>query len=459
MAPHLADLLTYTKSYEELSASVAPLVAEYLVLDHYTYEVHCFDPKDVFGMHYENICLAAAKNQAFGQESSRGPPQVILRGGVVQLIMQQFMARSRSHGYRRRTRAGLLCKFGSWLSTLTTHRFCLACLQGIPEHKFPCGHIFCEKCCAEMRQHQQKDPYLHRFEKCPLCMQPCDVRVRTKPPTAGMRVLSIDGGGIRAVIPIQFLRALDSALGLDMPIQEHFDFAYGTSLGSMVTLALFGLGMTVDEVHGLFTRLARRVFRGRKPFGFGFAAVAHSLIASYRNGQFPAEDIDGPLSEIFGDATMLDHPYMSAIGARVGFPIVDVDSRTAPSTCLVTSYNGAGQMSYPRPESRTTYQLLRSSDPEDEVQIKDAVRCASAAPWYFTPHAIPQHGEFMDGGISHNNPSRLALCELQRVVDQFVSVGTGSIRQHLPSTVSVHQMHGFIKCTPNTINALLEMRL
>jgi hypothetical protein len=140
----------------------------------------------------------------------------------------------------------------------------------------------------------------------------------------------------------------------------------------MVTLALFGLGMTVGEVHNLFTRLAERVFRGRPPFGFSFAASAHSLIASYRNGQFPAEDIDGPLSEIFGDATMLDHSYMSAIGARIGFPIVDVDTNRAPSTCLVTSYNGAGQVRHSDPDDKATYRVLRSSDSQNEIRIKDA---------------------------------------------------------------------------------------
>jgi hypothetical protein len=50
---------------------------------------------------------------------------------------------------------------------------------------------------------------------------------------------------------------------------------------------------------------------------------------------------------------------------------------------------------------------------------------------YFTPHEIPSHGMFMDGGISFNNPSPLALQELFRLApefrrpDQFVSVGTG----------------------------------
>jgi patatin-like phospholipase/acyl hydrolase len=44
-------------------------------------------------------------------------------------------------------------------------------------------------------------------------------------------MLSIDGGGVRAVVPIQFLRALEKALGLNMPVQEHFDLSYGTSSG------------------------------------------------------------------------------------------------------------------------------------------------------------------------------------------------------------------------------------
>ncbi|RYO00263.1 hypothetical protein AA0121_g13424 [Alternaria tenuissima] len=56
--------------------------------------------------------------------------------------------------------------------------------------------------------------------------------MRVKPATAGLRVLSIDGGGIRAAIPIQFLCALEKAVGLDMPIQEFFDLAYGTSSGT-----------------------------------------------------------------------------------------------------------------------------------------------------------------------------------------------------------------------------------
>jgi hypothetical protein len=135
-------------------------------------------------------------------------------------------------------------------------------------------------------------------------------------------------------------------------------------------LALYGLGMTVNEVDILFRRLAKRVFRGRDRFGVGFVTAAHSLIVSYLHGQFPSKDIDEPLHEIFGETSMLDHPYMSSIGARIGFPVVDLDNA---STCIVTSYNGASKGQHQDPEKdHATYRVLRSNGPHDEIRAKDA---------------------------------------------------------------------------------------
>jgi hypothetical protein len=138
----------------------------------------------------------------------------------------------------------------------------------------------------------------------------------------------------------------------------------------MVNQALFGLGMRVEKANKLFRELCLRVFRGRNRFGIGLPAAVHALIVSYRNGQFPAADIDGALSEIFGDATMLDHPYMTSIGARIGFPVVNVHSK---KTCIVTSYNGIGQ----RPsrddcKDEPLYKVLCSNEPGDEILVRDA---------------------------------------------------------------------------------------
>lgn len=100
-----------------------------------------------------------------------------------------------------------------------------------PEHLLPCGHMLCESCCTKHAHTTEKDPLLYRLEYCPLCKSTFHFSIRVRPATASVRVLSIDGGGIRAVVPIQFLRALERAVGIDMPVQEHFDLSYGTSSG------------------------------------------------------------------------------------------------------------------------------------------------------------------------------------------------------------------------------------
>lgn len=138
----------------------------------------------------------------------------------------------------------------------------------------------------------------------------------------------------------------------------------------MVNLALFDQGMTVEETYSLFKQLSTRIFRGRNRMGVGLAVAAHALIASYRNGRFPAGDIDGALLEIFKDATMLDHPYMSSIGARTGFPVVNADTL---ETCVVTSYNGAARGHGCSDSNKDmTYKVLRSAGALDEIHVKDA---------------------------------------------------------------------------------------
>lgn len=68
---------------------------------------------------------------------------------------------------------------------------------------------------------------------CILCGVKGEVIFRFVPPTAGARVLSLDGGGVRGVIPLIFLSHLQSLLSqLECPIQEFFDFVCGTSAGT-----------------------------------------------------------------------------------------------------------------------------------------------------------------------------------------------------------------------------------
>ena len=168
-------------------------------------------------------------NQALKSSSSSDAPVLLLRTQLVSLVEQDFLHRSKILCVHPRT--SLLTEFQQWLAVRKFYRLCLACMQAEPEHKLTCGHLICERCFISLGSSSEVDPHLYKLRCCPFCSTSCCASLRVKPATAGFRVLSIDVGGIRAAIPIQFLRALEQAVGIGMPIQELFDFGYGTSSG------------------------------------------------------------------------------------------------------------------------------------------------------------------------------------------------------------------------------------
>jgi hypothetical protein len=57
--------------------------------------------------------------------------------------------------------------------------------------------------------------------------------VKLKPPTAGVSLLSMDGGGIRGIVSIESLALVQSAFGSLCKIQDMFDMVFGTSAGRL----------------------------------------------------------------------------------------------------------------------------------------------------------------------------------------------------------------------------------
>jgi patatin-like phospholipase/acyl hydrolase len=55
--------------------------------------------------------------------------------------------------------------------------------------------------------------------------------IQLKPRCAGVRVLTLDGGGIRGVVELALLQALAEETGLGVPIRDYFDLIVGTSTG------------------------------------------------------------------------------------------------------------------------------------------------------------------------------------------------------------------------------------
>lgn len=105
-----------------------------------------------------------------------------------------------------------------------------------PEQVFTCGHAICDVCVEIFGNAILEHEYCY-IVICILC-QNGNLVAKLKPPTAGVRILSIDGGGVRGVIPLEFLSLLQDLVGTACPIQDLFDLAIGTSSGKKLRVSI-----------------------------------------------------------------------------------------------------------------------------------------------------------------------------------------------------------------------------
>lgn len=124
-----------------------------------------------------------------------------------------------------------MARFRDTWAEMSSQDTCLVCLMRSPQHKASCGHKFCETCVQIFGYFDEHDPFLFHIDDCPLCTKDAALVVRIRPPTAGQTILCIEGGGVCGIIPLINLMLIQEALELEIPIQEFFTLAYGTSAG------------------------------------------------------------------------------------------------------------------------------------------------------------------------------------------------------------------------------------
>ncbi|KAL5344410.1 hypothetical protein ACLOAV_010670 [Pseudogymnoascus australis] len=181
---------------------------------------------------YKEICRQVCRTGVLAHE---GSTHLILPSSFIRLLEVEFVKQAEAFAKLDDVSSAMwhlrmLSEFNrDWL-TIRLENTCLVCLSGRPQYRLPCRHIICDNC---VRRHGDKsDVWNFEIRQCFLCKSDTPgVNIQVRPPTATARLLSIDGGGARGIIPLVFLQALEERIGLPYPVQGNFDFIFGTSSG------------------------------------------------------------------------------------------------------------------------------------------------------------------------------------------------------------------------------------
>ncbi|KAF2683588.1 FabD/lysophospholipase-like protein, partial [Lentithecium fluviatile CBS 122367] len=289
---------------------------------------------------------------------------------------------------------------------------CYACLFGRPEYTLPCGHVICFDCIREFDQSFESNRYpgvaIHTI--CVLCSSARQTHgiwpytVEYQPDLSGVRVLSLDGGGVRGIIQLSVLQRLEQLVDLDIPFGDLFDLMVGTSAGGMIAIGLGIHNLSVEDCIAKFKVFCTKAFETKwltKNPIFGWTARAFWASSIYKT-----EPLEDALTEMFGKKPFFGHHQNVS---RVAV------TTTVDEKCrLLANYNwGYGE------------RYLNSN-----INTSLAARCTSAAPMYFDP-ALHDGNECRDGGLLENNPVRVAVNEARTVFgpntvfDTVLSLGCG----------------------------------
>ena len=228
---------------------------------------------------------------------------------------------------------------------------------------------------------------------------------------ARTRILSIDGGGIRGLIPALVLAEIERRAG--KPVSELFDLVAGTSTGGILAC---GLTLPGEGPAPKYTAAELVEFYEREGPGIFSRSLGKQItsLGGVIDERYPSEPLRDALERAFGDTRL----------------------REALTRVLVTAYEI---------ERRTPW-FFRSerarTDPAYDFTMAEVALATSAAPTYFEPVKLADsvhprdYYALVDGGVFAVNPGMCAWAEA-RALDLpddtvVVSLGTGSLIRRIP---------------------------
>ncbi|MBI1276650.1 MAG: patatin [Anaerolineaceae bacterium] len=228
------------------------------------------------------------------------------------------------------------------------------------------------------------------------------------------KILSIDGGGIRGIIPAAVMAEIENRTG--KPISQLFDLIAGTSTGGVLAL---GVTCPVSE-----TELTPRY--SAADGARLYEEEGHRIFS--RSPLKRLTSIDGYIDEKYSDA-----PVETILKERFG----EVRLQQALTNVMITSYEIERRAPWFFRSNRA-----RLNPKTYDFPMWQVARATSAAPTYFEPCKIdvPNSTDYytlVDGGVFANNPSMCAYIDARTVIPPvsdilMVSLGTGVHTRRLP---------------------------
>lgn len=186
------------------------------------------------------------------------------------------------------------------------------------------------------------------------------------------RVLAIDGGGVRGVLPASFLATVEEQI--NGSVVDYFDLVVGTSTGGIIALGL-GAGLPAADIRDFYLERGPRIFPGNR-----LIRRARGLAtAKYDQMQLKTE-----LDDVFGEKRIGESK------TRLVIPSMDVN--TGKVHLWKTAHSPRFVQDYLRP-------------------MVEAAMATSAAPTFFRAFLTEAGIPLVDGGVFANNPAGLAAVE------------------------------------------------
>ncbi|KAL2872273.1 serine hydroxymethyltransferase-domain-containing protein [Aspergillus lucknowensis] len=305
--------------------------------------------------------------------------------------------------------------------------------------------------------------------------------VRRKDTTKGppLRILSLDGGGVRGYSMLILLQELMHRIYVETEGKpprrdqipkpcDHFDLIAGTGTGGLIALMLGRLRLDLETCKDVYVRMTRRVFETDKTFaGIPFRSTLfkaskleeairecvreHTIYEAEGNDQSPGSATSPTYAPFGPNFSTTSIPQRS--GSRASMSTTHSAATNNRSSAFINGlrWGNPDALLYDNRENRTktavtalyrgtpkngSAVLLRSYDsrkepaPEFNCTIWQAGRATSATGLAFKPIQIGQHW-FIDEGAGTYNPAPTVLDEAAcnewpgREIGVFISVGTG----------------------------------